>query len=352
MNVRAKEIAKAVGVSTPVVSKVLYGGSSNVRVGKETRAKVIEAAQRLGYRPNLAAQATRSGKFHAIGHVVVGEEEGYPMAGSSVVTASVIERLGHHGYRMVSSYIRLQEINQGTLPDVMRFSMAEGLLLDRSGRVAEKLFEAAERYKMPFISINHRTPLNAVHPDDQGAARQATQHLLDAGHRRIAYHSYEPDESRFIHYSMLDRQAGYEQAMQDAGFGPRLLSAPSPVDPNTQPRGVGRLQELITLMKQPDAPTAYVTYGQTEAEDLLQAAFLLGRSVPEDIALVCVSRAGSPPCCGGLHLACMHISDYQLGRLSADRIVHRLEQGGKDLDTQLVHGEWRPADTFGPPRRP
>ena len=63
MSVTTADIARMVGVSQPVVSKVLHGGRTNIRVSQATRERVLAVASQHGYRRNTAARAMRTGRF-------------------------------------------------------------------------------------------------------------------------------------------------------------------------------------------------------------------------------------------------------------------------------------------------
>lgn len=342
-------IAREVGVSRRTVLRVLNGEMKDTRPTIVARAKRIrERADELGYRPNLSAQTMRSGKFQAIGYVVAGENEGYPMAGSGAVAASICEALSKRDYRLAYSYASLEAVQTGHLPDVMRYSMVDALIMDRSGLFTQALFDAALKLDLPYLAINHKQPNNAIYPDDFAATREATRRLLEAGHRRILYFAHSFSLARYRHYSSDDRQAGYEAAMREAGLTPVCQEMQAPHDTVSPPRGAQRLEAFKAWMKGPEAPTAGVTYGAADATEILMAAHQFGLSVPQDFSVTTVHRGVVCAMAGGMHISGSHFSDFHIGALAAERVLWRLANPGKEFPSVVIPPHWHQGDTFGP----
>ncbi|HBE70765.1 MAG TPA: hypothetical protein DDW52_21685 [Planctomycetaceae bacterium] len=352
MAVSAADVAKAAGVSRGLVGKVLNNVKGNIGASEETRRRVIEAANRLGYRPNAAAQATRSGKSKNIGYVVVGAEPGYPLTGSSAVSAAICEELNGDGYRLMYSYANLKAISEGQLPDVMRYIMVDGLILDRSGRSHDDLYEASAELNLPFIVVNDRHPTNSIYPDDFDAARSATSKLIERGHRKIAYLGYLEKYESFVHYSLKDRCRGYVACMQDAGLAEAVHQLPSPIFQEYSSSVMDRARELKSLLLGDSKPTAFVAQSSQVATDLILAASSLGLAIPNDLSVVTINRDTTVPLAGGVAISAMHWDDYRLGAQAGRMILDRLTDPSADLVSVPLKASWIEGATIArlPPR--
>jgi DNA-binding LacI/PurR family transcriptional regulator len=131
----------------------------------------------------------------------------------------------------------------------------------------------------PIVIINnvHQEHIGySVETDNMGGGRVATQHLLDLGHRRIAYIAGPVSE-----WDNVERQEGYEQALQASGVS---------VDPTLIVRGdnqpEGGMQAMPQLLALPAPPTAVFCYNDVTALGVMRAAYTAGRRLPQDLSIV------------------------------------------------------------------
>ena len=116
--------------------------------------------------------------------------------------------------------------------------------------------------------------------DDVRGGELATSHLIELGHRRIAFIGDKPpDPYRFA--SSRDRTRGYERALAQAGIEPR----PEYVREGTQSHQVAR-SIAIDLLRLPQRPTAVFAASDAQALGVLEAARILGIRVPEELSVV------------------------------------------------------------------
>src|ERR1043165_3537917 len=279
MAVPLKRIAEHCGLSLQTVGAVLSGKADLFR--PETVAKVQRAAAQLGYRPNSAAKAMRSGRFDSVALVLSDDPW------RSTLFRPQLNGIDHAllaaGKHLIHALVPEQDLRErGQVPRIIGELMTDGLLINYNTGIPEALDQAITRHRLPAIWMNAKRADNCVFPDDEGAGRLATQHLLALGHRRIAYVDYchattQPDQ----HYSAWDRQAGYEQAMRVAELRPRIVTSPHSIPSSRIPTAAR------AWLAAPDRPTAVVTYCEREAEPILYAATaLLGLQVPRDLSIV------------------------------------------------------------------
>jgi DNA-binding LacI/PurR family transcriptional regulator len=183
-----RDVAREAGVSYQTVSRVLNDSTS---LRPQTRDRVLEVIDRLGYRPNQAARALVSSKSHVIGILVVTRAAAY---GVQTIIYEVEDAARAAGYTIAMAT---------TLSDDRSVRRALGLL---EGKAVEAIVVvAAERtmfellasftFRVPYVMLDsqHRDHNHSVAIDQFEGGRMATRHLLDLGHRRIAHVSGPPD---------------------------------------------------------------------------------------------------------------------------------------------------------------
>jgi LacI family transcriptional regulator len=267
------EVAKQAGVGVATVSRVLNGSPA---VRDETRRRVLDAIEVLGYAPNAAARALSTGRSLAVAVVA-----------PFFTRPSVMERLrgvshvlAGAGYQLVLFDVE----RPGEAAEYFRRLSAGGgldALLSISLCPAEDDLERFVDAGVPVILVDHpHASVPAVHTDDVAGGRLATEHLLELGHRRIAFlGDFEHNYYGFV--SSARRRAGYVQALAAAGIE---------VDPAIVLRGPHGPEAAAVLTRQaldgPEPPTALFTASDTQAVGALEAAEALGARVPGDLSVV------------------------------------------------------------------
>ncbi|MFT4041240.1 MAG: substrate-binding domain-containing protein, partial [Thermomicrobiales bacterium] len=165
--------------------------------------------------------------------------------------------------------------------------------------------------------------------DHEDAARQATNHLLARGHRRIGYidHAATP----FAQGSPAGRRAGYQAALLAAGAP---LRASDEVIAEFSP--AGGETALLTLLAQHDPPTAVFVGSDTQAAGVLAAARRLGRRVPADLAVIGYNDIDLA---GYLDLSTMRVPMRDLGRQGVARLLEVIAQPPGAPVTTLLRAE-------------
>lgn len=327
MAITLKRIAEHCGLSLQTVGAVLSGKEALFR--PETVAKVKAAAQELGYRPNSAAKAMRSGRFDCAALVL--SDNPWRSTLFRPQLTGIDHALNAAGMHLIHALIPEQDLRErGQVPRIIGELMADGLLINYNTGIPDALDQVITKHRLPAIWMNAKRARDCVYPDDEGAGRLATEHLLQLGHQRIAYVDYchattQPDQ----HYSAWDRQAGYEQAMRAAKLTPRVITSPQSV-PSAQIPQVAR-----AWLEAADRPTAVVTYCEREAEPILYAATaLMGMQVPRDLSIVTI--ADDPADHTGVPLATVILPRYDLGKVAVDMLLERIAAPKRSLQARCL----------------
>lgn len=200
-----KKVAAMAGVSIATVSRCF---SHPELLKRETLEKVEKASETLNYRPNSLAQNFRRGRSGVI--VVVIHGIGDPIYETFTHTISQVAQT--KGYDILIKETNHKPISVKDYRDILGSKQADGLLVmvdpPKMGAKNQSLFD-----DLPIIFIKNEHQENAqrhIGLDNLAAAKRATQHLIDLGHRAIGYITPNIKNTMYAH-----RQAGFEQTIKE-----------------------------------------------------------------------------------------------------------------------------------------
>lgn len=344
------QIAREAGVTEMTVSNILNGKNKENRPSSIKRASEVRAiAARLGYRPNAAARAVASGKFGAYGLLISSD----PLRGNifNGTWHGLFNALNERGLRLVvgdADATRFAETDY--VPRLLSEWSVDGLIVNYTSDVPETVRERLVTERVPTVFTNICLNADCVYPDDEGAARQATEYLLSLGHTRIAYANFL-DENLSIHYSRRARRAGYEAAIRDAGVAPQFSTSSGPPDSvHAWPGGWLPLAAAVLDKPASERPTAVFTYGIHEALSLMYAAAARGIQVPRDLSIIGVyDNIVDHP---GVRVSTMIIPAVALGEAAVRMLDRKIVSGGEAQPPQPIPFKLDAGETCAPPRSP
>ncbi len=275
--VTLKEVAAQAGVSYQTVSKVL---NRQIRVAKETEQRIWQAAEALGYQPNYTARSLRVQRSQTIGYAW----EPTPSDQANPILDEFLQSMFHAAER--NGYYLLCFPHHA---NVQQRIDSYRTLID-SGRVDAFVLSAIEfddarvaylcQRNFPFVAFgrsNQELCFPYIDVDGGKGLRQATHHLLEQGHQRIAALAWTRD-SRVGE----NRMEGYFAALQQAGIQPL---------PEWIQRGEGNFrfgkQAMQTLLDLPASirPTAAVALNDMMALGAMEALLQRGLTPGPDFGL-------------------------------------------------------------------
>jgi DNA-binding LacI/PurR family transcriptional regulator len=263
-----RQLAERLGVSQPVVSKALFGGRTSVRVSDERGAAIRRAARELGYRPNAAARSLSRRRFASVTLVqYVYRNWSYL---PQVLLEALLDALDDQGLAMAVQHCEHEDLDRvDSAPRLLREADADGLLINLNYDLGSELRERFVAQGVPAIWINADTGSDCVLPDDRRAARELTQALLKAGHRRVRYLGLgiDPQEN---HFSKAERPAGYADAMHAAGLVPEMILIPSGSD-----RALAHTR-IAEARNDGGEAGVWIAYSQVEWDALIRHAMTSG----------------------------------------------------------------------------
>jgi LacI family transcriptional regulator len=270
---RIADVAARAGVGIATVSRVV---NDRGNVATATRDRVLEAIRALEYRPSSVAQNLSLKRTLVIGVVLPFLTEASPIER----VRGIVTALAASPYDLAIYDVESADRQQRAFRLLADAHRTDGLLVV-SLIPPDPEVRRLRAESIPCVLIDARHDgLPSVVIDDIAGGELATRHLLELGHRRIAFIGDKPaDPFRF--QSSRDRTIGYERALASAGVPIR----PEFVREGTQSRHLARsiADELLRL---PEPPTAVFAASDVQALGVLEAARALQIDVPEQLSVI------------------------------------------------------------------
>lgn len=336
-NVSLADVARAAGVSLATASRALNNAYG---VAPATRQKVLAAAREHDFVPSPEAARLAGGASARValvvphldrwyfGELAVGVENGLRAAGADVLLYLVGDATDRHAF----------------FRDLPARRKVDGVV------VAAFDVDDAERERLEVMGVTivsaggHVSPYPYVGIDDQAAARQAVDHLVQLGHRRIAMiGAANPDQPAWP--SERARSDGYRAALHSAG----LAVDPSLVVTTAWGGGHGA-RAMARLLSLPEPPTAVFAHSDEVAVGAMRTIRRAGLRIPEDVSIVGID---DHPLADLVDLTTVHQPVREQGALAAQLLLGLLRADPEvprsvTVPTYLVAR----GSTAAPPARP
>jgi DNA-binding LacI/PurR family transcriptional regulator len=319
-----RDVAARAQVSVQTVSNLI-----NDRVhlmGEETRIRVEQAMSELGYHPNLAARTLRSARTETLCFLLLDEGNRFladPM--TDLIIAGIGDVARDSGYGLLIRAARPHEPDPSLVRPLLE-NRADGAFLFMSGEpklrrwYVDKLAELG----FPFILLepSDDPQILTVTAADREGARRLTEHLIDAGHERIAF------LTTAVPWPMLEqRLLGYRDALDAAGLEPLVLSGGT----WTPGSGAEQAERALSLRQRPGA---MMCGNDLLALGAISAVRERGLKVPDDVAVTGFddfdfAQFADPA------LTTVRIPGYEIGRAAGEALIDVLG-GGMPTERQVV----------------
>lgn len=334
---RQADVARMAGVSQATVSLVLNGDSS--RVGAETRRRVVDAIERVGYQANPMAQRLAGGRNGIIG--VFAYEPVFPRASGDFYypflegIEAAAERQGCDVLLITSAPV---EDGRRRLSQKIRAHLAitDGCILLGRNEDKEELADVMGS-GIPLVFIGRRTlpgqiDLPYVAADYGAATGKVVADLVERGHSRIAFFGEISARE-----SVVDRIAGYRTAMRAAGLRPASHDA-AEVSP----------AELLTLVHE-HAITALVVGDSHRADALRRAASERGVTIPADLSIAVLGQP-EKPISEEVSWSGFTLRREQMGAAAVSLLAELIKDGSDVARHRIVDCTIEPGETIAAPR--
>ncbi len=324
MSVNMKQIAERCGFSRQTVGYILTGQKAHL-FKPETRAKVLEAARALGYRPHAGAQSMVSKRFNAVG-ILCGKREAFSYIHHRLLE-QICNTLAEKGMHLSIAFLPDEQIiNEDNRPKFLSHDMLDGLILNYTHDTPQGMDVLLRESSMPCVWLNIKQKFNAVHPDDFQAAADVTSRTLQAGCSPVYYYG-KPSaaETRdLVHYSVFDRYEGYLQ--QTGNTGELAFESEAAAELVT------RVQRSVSTGRR----AAVIAYSIAHALRILVLLQREGVRVPEQAVIVGFNPDifHDPVADSAIRIA--RIPQARMGEAAVEMISSMIEQKTTKIKSQVI----------------
>lgn len=272
MNVTIYDVAREANVSMATVSRVVNG---NPNVKPTTRKKVLEAIERLGYRPNAVARGLASKKTTTVGVII-------PDISSifySELARGIEDIATMYKYNIILSNSDQNKDKEFHLLNTMLGKQVDGIVF-MSGNITEEHISEFEKSPVPIVlaaTVESSNSVPSVTIDSEQASFDAVSELAAKGHKKIGFVSGPMSEP----VNSEKKLAGYKRALESAGLSfneEYVVEGDYTYDSGIE--GFERLNELA------EKPTAIFVATDEMALGVIHSAQDLGISIPDEIEII------------------------------------------------------------------
>lgn len=317
--VTIKDIARELGISPSTVSRAL---KDHPDISAETKKAVNELADRLNYQPNIVALSLRQKKTNTIGVIIPEIVNTF----FSTVISGIEDVAYEGGYNVILAQSNESYQREVTDMKALFNSRVDGMLLSLSRETTNfDHIESIISKGVPIVLYDrfYSNPnMSKVIVDDYIGAKEAVQHLIDQGCKRIAHLEGAPNL-----IISKDRLRGYQDALSESNV--EIRENYTVVCPNNSfEEGQRATQKLLSLSVPPDAIFAS---NDPMAMGAIMAIKEKGLSIPDDVAVVgfsnyFFSQITDPS------LTSVDQPGFEMGQEAARLLIRQIELKDKDQD--------------------
>lgn len=324
--VTMEDIARRAGVSLATVSLALRDKPG---INEETRRRVFDAAQALGYQKRPSLTLGGGAQIQQLGALMKARADDPPYANPfyGPILASVEAACRRRQINLLVAAVPVDVDNHPEeLPRMLVEDQLDAVILV-GAFVDHTIARLLQRPGKPVVLIDAYATdasYDAVVSDNYRGAYSAVSHLVEAGHRHIALVGTLPD----AYPSIAERRRGYEQALRDHAIEERYFADAHLVHTEVA-------EATAALLRRFPHVTALFCANDMVALEALAAARALGRQLPEELSVVgfddIETAAHVTPA-----LTTMHVDKAAMGRLAVQLLLHRLEAPGSSPVTAVL----------------
>jgi LacI family transcriptional regulator len=322
------DIAQRSGVSVATVSLVL---NNRPGVAKDTRARVLEAAEALGYPLKPTQSAGKPENLTTVGMIVKSDSEFPPYANPfySRIIAGIDEVCRRNGINLLFATMPVDANNHPLeVPQILNSDGVDGLLM--VGTFVDKtLLSISGRRTPPIVlvdSYSETDSYDSVVSDNFQAAYSLVEYLIRKGHTQIGMVGGRPDS----YPSIRQRRNGYQRSLKDHGIRDLFLA-----DCNVNESSHGRDEAECLLRSNPQL-TAVFGVNDDTAITVMSVAQSLGLQIPRDLSVVGYDDIYAAATCNP-PLTTMRVDTVAMGRAAVHLLAMRLTNLDMARMTLTVH---------------
>ncbi len=317
-----KQIAKKLDLSTSTISRAL---NDHPDISETTKKKVKKIAQELNYVPNLFAKGFRQHKTNIIGVIVPNITHYF----TTTIIRGILEESASKGYRVIVSESNDDVIKQTEMLKTMMQFGVDGILmsLSKMTRNVENVLQILNSLPLIlFDKVSNKIPCTQVRINDEDAAYNAIEHLINIGKKRIAIIK----ESEFS-YNSEKRFAGYLRALKEHNIPIDDKIILSCEDINIE-QGKILTNILLSLKNRPDAIFAIT---DSAAIGVIKVLKKFNIKIPEEIAVIGFSNSSHSTIIEP-QLTTIDQPGNRIGKTAANYLIEEIEAANESIGNKTI----------------
>jgi LacI family transcriptional regulator len=310
--------------------------NGNTRVRPALRDQVQAAINDLGYAPDAVAQSMRIQTTHTVGCVI----REINLSALAAFVRAAHDVLDEAGFSLLLSNSEGRRDRERELLARLSGRRADGIMIGPYSPITDEFDSFLRRLNVPIVLIDRDSPAwaDAVMTDHAKGVRDATEHLLNLGHSRIALIT----GSQKL-YPARERIRGYKDAFRFRGLEPD----PSLIEATSFLPAIG-FGYTSSVLASSNPPSAIIAGGIGMLAGVLQAIRVRGLRIPDDISVVGtgdseLSELHTPP------VSIQRWDQAEVGRFAANLLLDRIRgRAGAEPRRVLLPNEFLARESTGP----
>lgn len=322
MSVTINDVAAKAGVSKTTVSHYLNGRFDNM--GKETKQKIAEVIEELGYRPNALARSLKKKKTHTIGAIVANILNPF----STSIIRGVEDYCNKHGFSLILCNADDNPDKERDYLEVLADKQVDGLIINTTGCNNDVVKQLNRQ--LPVVLIDRKVPeiaTDTVTVDSRKGVLLAIGHLAARGLTKVAmftmpYNGISP---------RAERVEGYKEALAAHGIA---FSSEMVVETEVEEQAV--IAAIETVLRRSDRPQVLFGANNLMTMAIIKALRKLGVNVPGEIAVIGFddwewAELVEPP------VTVVSQPTYDMGQEAASLLIHRIRGKKKRKPSVILY---------------
>jgi DNA-binding LacI/PurR family transcriptional regulator len=320
MAITMRDVARQAGVSIKTVSRVVNGQGE---ISDVTRQRVLDIISETGFQPNTLARGLVSGSTLSVGLIVSDISDPF----YAELARGVENVAKQHSYSVFLCNTDGNPQNEVDYINALAAKQVDGMMLCSTRLSDEQLTAIIPRHKLVVMTPRQLSGCTTVTIDGASGLYRITNHLIALGHRVIGHVGARP-------HQRFGREMGYRRALLEHGISPDERWVAQLPEAGLEQ---GRLAARRLLERSPEL-TALTCFNDVVAVGALRACADLGRSVPQDVAVVGfddipLAMMVNPA------LTTLNIPRYRLGQTMMELLLKVIAAGGHYEERIIVEPE-------------
>lgn len=317
-----KKLAQRLDLSTSTISRAL-NDHPDISIG--TKEKVKKLASELNYVPNIFAKGFRQHKTNIIGVIVPNITHYF----TTTIIRGILEEASLRGYRVIISESNNDVVKQTEMLNTMIQFGVDGILasLTKMTRDIDNILPTLNTLPLIlFDKVSNKIPCTQITINDEEAAFNAVEHLINIGKKRIAI-----IKEREFSYNSEKRYSGYLRALKEHQIevDEKIIIS---VDDISLRQGKRMTNILLSIKKRPDAIFAIT---DSAAIGVIQTLIKFNINIPEDIAVVGFSNSAHSTIIEP-KLTTVDQPGEKIGKTAVEYLIEEIENENDTFTNKLV----------------